>query len=75
MKIICILKTIWYSIQRPAFFKDFIPICGCDYVEQENGDLVCKRCGNISKTNKIKCSRCNDNGCPSCENLKYNIKE
>lgn len=50
MKIICILKTIWRTIKRPAFFQDFIPISGCDYVEQENGDLVCNNCGDVSKS-------------------------
>ena len=26
-------------------------------------------------TQSIKCMRCNDNGCPSCENIKWNIKD
>ena len=31
----------------------------------------CRRC----KKDSIDCIRCNDNGCPDCENIKWNIKE
>ena len=46
---ICWIKTIWHSINRPNFFMDFIIICGCDYIEQENGELICEVCGRVSK--------------------------
>jgi hypothetical protein len=45
MNIICKIKTIWRTLGRPAFFLDYILIDGCDYIEQENGDLICEVCG------------------------------
>lgn len=45
MNIICKFKTIWRTLQRPEFFFDFIRIDGCDYIEKENGDLICEVCG------------------------------
>lgn len=45
LRIICWIKTIWRTINRSAFFSDFIYIDGCDFVEQENGDLICEICG------------------------------
>lgn len=45
MKIICIIKG-WY---RSFPFIGF-PISGCDFIEQENGNLVCEVCGDSSET-------------------------
>jgi len=43
---ICWIKTLWRTIERiMAGNFDGIYIDGCDYVGQENGDLICKRCG------------------------------
>ncbi len=49
MKIICCIKTIWRTVQRPAFWLDFTYISGHDYIEQENGDLICEVCGDKIK--------------------------
>lgn len=45
---ICWIKTVWRSINRPDYIVDFIPIMGHDYIEQENGDLICGVCGHKS---------------------------
>jgi len=42
---ICWLRTFWYTINRPGFWVDGIPIEGCHYVEQKDGKLICKICG------------------------------
>ena len=42
---ICFIKTIWRTLQRPVSFIDGVYISGHDYVEQENGELICKMCG------------------------------
>ena len=43
---ICWIKTIWRTFCRTVAGNfDGIYIDGCDYIEQENGDLVCKICG------------------------------
>jgi hypothetical protein len=47
MKLICYLTTLSNII-----FKGFVLgnyISGHDYIEQDNGDLKCDRCGHISK--------------------------
>jgi hypothetical protein len=63
--------------------------CGCHRHQsmscKQCGDYTVKKCGNndgfqtLSTTDKeekeIKCLGCNDNGCPDCENIKWNIKE
>ena len=46
---ICWIKTLWRTFDRfcgGGF--DGILVDGCDYVEQENGDLICKICGKKS---------------------------
>ena len=41
MIIICIIKTIWRTFGR----FDGIMVDGHDYVEQEDGSLICEICG------------------------------
>ena len=50
MKIICLLRTIKYSIQRwlEVGFDEII-IEGHNYIEQKNGELKCEVCGKIEK--------------------------
>lgn len=43
-RIICKIKGIWRSKYLLWNWSGF-PIDGCDYVEQKNGDLICKICG------------------------------
>ena len=43
-RIICWLKTIWYSKHILWNWQGF-PISGHDYVEQEDGSLICEMCG------------------------------
>ena len=47
---VCWVKTVWRSLGRSEFVWDGILVDGCDFVEQENGDLVCEICGKISRT-------------------------
>jgi len=57
MKIICLLRTIKYSIQRWLEVGfDGIIIEGHNYIEQKNGELKCEVCGKIEKqkVGKIK---------------------
>lgn len=48
MKIICFIKTIWFTIKSKQFWLGGFPIMGHAYVEQENGDLICEVCGHKS---------------------------
>lgn len=43
-KIICLIKGLYRSFPFIGY-----PISGHDYVEQENGDLVCEICGHLIK--------------------------
>lgn len=45
MRLICWLKTIWYTISSPQFWLGGYPIMGHDYVEQDNNTLLCVTCG------------------------------
>lgn len=51
LELICLIKTIWRTLPTFPWFMngEFVSISGHDYVEQENGDLVCEVCGKISK--------------------------
>ena len=47
-----------------------------------SGSLVCTKCKKYCyympksvSTQSVGCMRCNDNSCPSCENIKWNIKD
>lgn len=44
---ICWIKTLWRTLERIIHmgYTDGISVDGCDYVEQENGDLICEICG------------------------------
>lgn len=43
---ICWIKTIIRTLERILSGNlDGIYIDGCDYVEQENGELICEVCG------------------------------
>ena len=45
---ICWIKGIYWTLRRMVTGNfDGIYIDGCDYVEQSNGDLICKKCGKI----------------------------
>lgn len=52
MRIICLIKTIWRTLQRPAFWLDFIYISGHDYKETFNDGktqiVECEICGHKS---------------------------
>ena len=49
-RLICWFKTIWRTINRIfAGCFDGIYVSGHDYVEKENGDLICVVCGNKIK--------------------------
>lgn len=48
MKVICWLKTVWYTAISGQFWLGGYPIMGHDYVEQENEDLLCSVCGDRS---------------------------
>ena len=41
---ICWLKTVWRTLTS-AWFIDGILVDGHDYVEQDDGSLVCEICG------------------------------
>lgn len=45
MRFACWLKTIWYTGTSPQFWLGGYPIMGHDYVEQEDGSLLCEVCG------------------------------
>lgn len=50
--IICNFKTFYYVFKRPQGFNKELGlfyISGHDYVEQKDGSLKCKVCGDISK--------------------------
>mgnify|MGYP001585931779 CR=1 FL=1 len=47
MKIICWLKTLIRSVNINTLLSG-IYTSGHDYVEQENGELICKICNNKS---------------------------
>jgi len=46
---ICWVKTLWRTIEttdwRQFPYCDMTEVDGCDYVEQENGELICEICG------------------------------
>lgn len=44
MKIICFIKTLWYTI-RSKWLYDGVYISGCDFIEQSDGTLICEICG------------------------------
>jgi len=54
MKIVCWLNTIYMSIVKNPIGLFFYgaPTSGCDLVEQDNGDVVCNRCGKVAFNTK-----------------------
>lgn len=48
MNLICLLKTIYLNLDINTLLNRAY-ISGHDYVEQKNGNLKCKICGDISK--------------------------